>query len=238
MWDHVRMWDHVIILGGHSLGRGVHIRPKVDEWRRLLGADTHVTSLDTSVVRVRSKENKLIQQYQLKWGEWVGTLPLVVLGPFQLNSWGWLRDLHPQAVEETVSAHTRPPRQRLTHQMSGTQPTIALTHSPPTWSNVHMHGHLHSPRVELSHNQAPKTKTWKWFQGCLGDHLSVDYNTLICTHCSSGRQRLLCDGGQNHHLCGGAHAHHSLKIRGCDRILCLNSGGLLPLLWLDVMPID
>ena len=92
--------------------------------------------------------------------------------------------------------------------------------------------------VELSHNQAPKTKTLKWFQGCLGDHLSVDYNTLICTHCSSGRQRLLCDGGLNHHLCGGAHAHHSLKIGGCGLVLCLGSGGLFPLFGLDVMPID
>ena len=153
--------------------------------------------------------------------EWVGTLPLVVLGPFQLYSWGWLRDLQPQALEAPASTHTQTHPQRLAHQMSGPQPAIARTHSPPEWSNA----------------PTKQKKTWKWFQGCLGDNLSVD-TTLICTNSSGGRERLLCGGGLKQHLCGGADIHHSFKIRNCGLSIGLSSGGWLPLFGLDVMPID
>ena len=68
----LRRSDDGIVLGGHSLGRGVWIRPKVDEWRRLGGAYTQVQALDTSFVQVSSNENKLFQYYQLIWGGKVG----------------------------------------------------------------------------------------------------------------------------------------------------------------------
>ena len=54
------------------MGHCVHIRPKVGEWCRIIGAYSAVTSLDTSVVQVRSNENKLFQELQLIWGGKVG----------------------------------------------------------------------------------------------------------------------------------------------------------------------
>ena len=155
------------------------------------------------------------------------------LDSLRANSWGWRRDLQARVAGAIPHAPA---------QCRSPSPCVLLICS---------HGHIHSSVERARHldggwdchhfrgfSPRPTPKRGHGIRD-VRFITSASTITVVCIVPVGGRLRLLCGGGRKHRLlCGDARDHLWFETRSGGVVFLLFSGGWLPLLNQDVMPID